>query len=158
MNTLRSKLYTLIKQSVGLETLIFADQNAPRPVTPYWTLRLDTQNALGHDEHSNGVDNDGDLTITGVREATLNVQRIGVDSPIVVANFRDQLSKQTVRDLWAAQGITCYNVGAVQNLPFEFDEQYIEPRGIIDLFIRFAVFHEDRVGIIETVNVTQTED
>jgi hypothetical protein len=121
-------------------------------------MRLDTQNVVGSDEHSNGVDNDGDLTIRGVREATVNLQRIGNDSPVIVAGVRDDLSRQTVRDAWAAQNISCYNVGAVQNVPFPFDDQYIEPRATFDLFIRFGVFLEDRVGIIETVNVTQTED
>ncbi len=158
MNTLQSKLYTLIKARVGAETLIFADQNAPRPAVPYWIIRLDVQNMVGSDEHSNGVDNDGDLTIRGVREATVNLQRIGADSPVIVAGVRDDMSRQTVRDAWAAQNIACYNIGAVQNVPFPFDDQYIEPRAAFDLFIRFGVFLEDRVGIIETVNVTQIED
>ena len=33
--TVKATLYTLVKALIGAETLVFADQNAPRPPLPY---------------------------------------------------------------------------------------------------------------------------
>ena len=74
---LKPNLYALVKALIGAETLVFADQNAPRPALPYWTIRVQVQRAVGRDYYSQGVTNDGDQQIDGVREATVQVQRIG---------------------------------------------------------------------------------
>lgn len=158
MNTLKGKLYTLVKASIGSETLVFSDQNSPRPALPYWTIRVQSIRRLGSEDYSQGVTNDGDQTITGAREATLAIQRFGPDSDISCQNLVDTLQKTTVREAWQAQDISCYETGDVLNISTTLDKSIIEPRAAVDLFVRFGASFVDTVGAIETVvNTGQTD-
>lgn len=152
--SVKDTLYTLLKASVGSETLVFADQNAPRPPLPYWTLRLSAQRQVGKDSYSQGVDDSGDQLVSGVREITVQVQRIGTDSDVSCADLRDNLSKTTVLEEWQRQKIALYDLGDVLNVPYKLDNSQLEPRASVDLFVRFGTELLDRVGVIETVNVS----
>lgn len=152
--TAKATLYTLLKALVGAETLVFADQNAPRPPLPYWTLRLSAQRQVGEDSYSQGVDDNGDQLVSGVREITLQVQRFGADSDVSCADLRDNLSRTTVLEEWQRQKIALYNVGDVLNVPYKLDNSQLEPRASVDLFVRFGTELLDRVGVIDTVNVS----
>lgn len=156
MNTLKSKLYTLIKAAIGSETLIFSDQNSPRPALPYWTMRVQSFRKLGDDYISQGVTELGDQTITGVREATIAIQRYGNDSDLFCQNLVDTLQKTTVNESWQLQDISCYETGDVLNISTTLDKSVIEPRAAVDLFIRFGANIIDNVGIID--NVTSSGD
>lgn len=158
MLTLKPTLYTLIKALIGNETLIFADQNSPRPALPYWTMRLTVQRAIGDDTYSQGVTNDGDQTIWGTREATVMVQRFGDDSDTKCADLRDEFSKTSIMERWQLAKIALYDVGDVKNIPFPLDKSQLEPRASLDLFVRFGTELIDRVGIIEQVDMTGTFD
>lgn len=151
--SLKDTLYTLVKAVIGAETVIFADQNSPRPAIPYWTLRVSMGRALGVDYFSQGVTAQGDQTIAGVREATLQVQRIGANSDTACADLRDNLSKTTVMEAWRLQKIALYDTGDVQNIPFKLDNSQLEPRASVDLFVRFGTELLDRVGAVETVTI-----
>lgn len=153
MDNLKPDLYTLVKALVGAETLVFADQNAPRPALPYWTIRVQVQRAVGGDYYSQGVTNDGDQQVDGVREATIQVQRIGTDSDLKVAELRDNLSKTTALEQWQLKDLALYDTGDVQNVPFPLDKSQLEPRASVDLFVRFGSKILDRVGAIEVVSV-----
>ena len=154
MNTLKTKLYNLIKAQLGAEVLIFSDQNSPRPPLPYWTMRVQSIRKLGHEYLSQGVTDLGDQTIFGVREATVAVQRYGNDSDLKCQGLVDNLQKTSVREAWQVQKIICYETGDVLNISTKLDNSVIEPRAAVDLFIRFGSSLVDNVGIIDTVNNT----
>ncbi len=151
--TVKATLYTLIKALIGTETLVFADQNAPRPPLPYWTLRLAAQRAVGEDAYSQGVDANGDQLVSGVREITVQVQRFGPDSDVACADLRDNLSRTTVSEAWQVEKIALYDVGDVLNVPYKLDNSQLEPRASVDLFVRFGTELLDRVGWIDTVEM-----
>ena len=151
--TVKATLYTLVKALIGAETLVFADQNAPRPPLPYWTLRLAAQRAVGEDAYSQGADANGDQLISGVREITVQVQRFGPDSDVACADLRDNLSRTTVSETWQVQKIALYDVGDVLNVPYKLDNSQLEPRASVDLFVRFGTELLDRVGWIDTVEM-----
>lgn len=146
-------LCNLLRDVIGAETLIITHQNSARPALPYWTVRATSQREIGWAEYSQGVDSNGDQKIDVTIEATLQVQRIGEDSDIVLADFRDNLKKTTELDKWRAQKIVLFDVGDILDVPFKKDNDYIEPRAIMDLFIRFGRQILDRVGIIDTANI-----
>lgn len=154
MDTLKGKLYTLINASIGAETLVFSDQNSPRPALPYWTMRIQSLRDVGDETYSQEVTNDGDQTIKGSREATIAIQRYGVDSDIACQGFVDELQKTSVNEEWQAQNISYYDIGNVLNISTTLDKSVIEPRAAVDLFIRFGASFVDTVGAIETVTNT----
>ena len=151
--TVKATLYTLVKALIGAETLVFADQNAPRPPLPYWTLRLAAQRAVGEDAYSQGVDANGDQLVSGVREITVQVQRFGPDSDVACTDLRDNLSRTTVSEAWKIEKIALYDVGDVLNVPYKLDNSQLEPRASVDLFVRFGTELLDRVGWIDTVEM-----
>jgi hypothetical protein len=152
----KSDLYTLLKGVIGSETLIWADQNSPRPPFPYWTARVSVGRAIGEDSYGQGTNDNGDINIRGVREATVQLQRIGTDSDFHVGNFRDKLSKITVMEEFQKKDIALYDWQNVLNVPFQIDSTRYEPRATIDLFVRFATVLTDRVGFFENVEVNST--
>lgn len=154
MINLKADLYTLIKATVGAETVIWAHQNGPRPALPHWTIRALAQTDIGTDGYSQGVDALGNQTVTGMRETTVQIQRYGVNSEFKVAEFRDNLSKTTVREQWRLKDLTLYDFGPVQDVPFLMDDDHFEPRAVVDLFVRYGIKMLDNVGIIETVITT----
>ena len=151
MNTLKTKLYTLIKAQIGSESLIFSDQNSPRPALPYWTMRVNSIRRLGHEYFSQGVDSAGNQDIFGTREATIAIQRFGNDSDLKCQELVDNLSKTTSCEAWSVQKINCYETSDVTNISQVLDKSVIEPRAAVDLFVRFGGAIEDNVGMIEVV-------
>jgi len=158
MTELKAALYSVIKAMVGDETLIFAHQNAPRPAQPFWTIMVHSQKRVGTDYYGQGVSDEGDETVTGTREATVALQRVGPNSESEVDALRDALSKTSIRDLWSAYSMACYDAGDVKNIPSVLDNSQWESRAALDLFIRYSVQLVDRVGIIDTINLSRAEE
>jgi hypothetical protein len=149
--SLKSSLYTLLKAVIGSETVVFADQNSPRPALPYWTIKVSVQRGIGIDSMSQGVDISGNMTIKGVREATVHLQRIGTGAIDSCTDLRDNLAKVTVHEQWQAANISIYDIGDVQDIPFPLDNSQLEARAVLDIFVRCGTSLLDNVGIIETV-------
>jgi hypothetical protein len=143
----------LVASLVAPQALIFAEQNAPRPATPYWTLKITTVKALGSDSYGQGVNNDGDQLVKGVREATVRIQRLGPDAVEACLNLRNALSKTTVREIWQSQKLALYRFGDILDTSYKLEDSLYEVRAGFDLFVRFGTELLDRVGIIEQVNV-----
>ena len=156
MINLKADIHDLLSALAPGTPLIFSDQNAPRPALPYWTIKITVQRDLGTDYYSDGVDALGDQEIHGVREATIQIQRIGTDSDFRMCELRDNLSKTTVLDKFRLKDISLYDKTEVLNIPFPLDGAQMEPRAAMDLFIRFGSKIIDRVGVIEVINVIST--
>lgn len=153
---IESVTYGLIKALIGSETLIFSEQNAPRPELPYWTIRIQSTNGVGLDEKSNGVDDDGNQKLNGHREAIINIERIGVASDDKCLDLVNDLAKVTVIDAWRAAKVSVFDIGNIMRVPYAMDSDHLEPRAIVDLSVRFGSELLDNVGIIETVESTGT--
>lgn len=151
MDGRRADIQARVAALVGGEVVIWADQNAPRPALPYWTLRLQTQASLGTPDYSQGVTAGGVQTVDGVREETLQVQRLGPGAFDRVAQLRDDLGRLSILAAWQAVGLAVFRTGDVQNAPFKLDGEQLEPRAALDLFLRYNARTLDTVGAIETV-------
>lgn len=158
MDAVTSAIYTRIKELIGADTLVYADQNAPRPALPYWTMRLQTQRKLGRDQLGQGVDANGNQKVSGVREGTVQIQCIGAGAASKCADLRDNLSKTTVIEKWSLAKIPVFNIGDVLNVPYQLDGAQLEPRASLDIFIRFGTSLLDNVGAIDTVDVNAQFD
>jgi len=136
-----------------LVTVIFADQNSPRPPYPYAVVRLDTMVKIGWDEVRE-IDPDTNIaTIGGQRRMTVSVSYFGPKPLEEIAKAYNALEKQTVHDQLAASGIAILEKNDVQNLTGML-ETIFEERASFDFFIGFADNVEDDLGIIESVELT----
>jgi len=143
----------LVGGVVAPEVAISSDQNSPRPPLPYWTVKVLSIRSVGSDAYSQGVTNAGLQTVSGVREATVEVQRFGAGSHEACFEFANMLSARSVLDTWSAQDVVVYDVGDVANVPYKLDGSSLEPRGAVDVSIRFGTELLDNVGAIETVDI-----
>lgn len=153
MNTLKPKLYTLVKAGIGDETLIYSDQNASRPPIPYWTMRVQSIATIGNYEVIQNKTNIDAQNIVGIRQATVQIQRIGEDSEISCLSFRALLNTTAIQDLWSTNKISCFDVSQVTNLATKLDNSVIEERAGMDLFVRFASdLLDESSGMFNTVS------
>jgi len=153
--TLESDLYALIQPLVG-GTLIFLDQNSPRPALPYCGMKIMSRRHVNKDHYSD-VDTNGVQTVTGDREFTLSIQRYqayGADSVTeklqVVA---DKLRLNSVIDKFMAKGLAAFDTSQVQDISALLDKTQIEKRASLDIFMRYRSVQTDNVGIIDAANI-----
>lgn len=154
MQTLKPKLHALIQGAVGSETVIFADQNSPRPELPYWTIRIQSILTVGEAEYIQS-DDDNSQHVVGVREATVQVQRFGEDSEIACLFLKANLRTESTQNGWFDNKIACFNIGLIANLTTKLDNANIEERAALDLFVRFGSdLLDGSSGMFNTVNMT----
>lgn len=134
-------------------TVIFANQNAPRPDKPYATILIVSNVALGGRDEQRSTDSDGIMTLTGLRRMTLSINIFGEGALDYMEQARNSLNKQTVLDdfFWA-DDIAIINKGEIQNLTLLLETIY-EPRAQMNLTIGYAQEYYDDVGFIESVEV-----
>lgn len=148
---LKEALYTII-QPIMAETVIWPDQNAPRPALPYSTLRLSSITRQGTPHYSD-VDNNGIQTVIAIREAVLQVQRFGDASVEALETLSEKLDLVTNLDKLYLQKIAVFDKSPVTDVAQLLGGLATEPRASIDLSIRWKSSLTDNVGLIETVHV-----
>lgn len=136
-------------------TVIWADQNGPRPQLPYATLRLSSVQRVGT-AHYADPDANGIQTVIATRESILQVQRFGPESVSAVETFADKLALQTNLDTFSLQKIALFDVSAVTDVAQLLNGLATEPRASVELSIRWVSDQTDDVGLIETVGVSGT--
>ena len=153
MQTLNQGLYDAVSFLAGSETVIFEEQNAPRPSSPYWTIKVQTIRSVGMESILPNLTSEGKTQITGLREAVIRLQRVGINSHIIAAEFVDNLSKNSTNEKWKEYGVFVYDTGDIQNVPYALDNNQWEQRAVLDVFIRFGVLVLDDIEYISTVAI-----
>ena len=149
--TLKATLYNLVQPMLG-ETTIWLDQSAPRPALPYVGIHITQFQAVNNDYYD-APDTNGAMVIKGDREFTLNVQRYGNDSVMVLSAFIDKLRKWSViEDFMAAKIAVVDTALPVTDISFARDGVKYEPRAAVDIRFRVKSQIADVVELIETVN------
>lgn len=149
-----SKLRTIIAGMVG-ETVIFANQDATQPGKPFWTFFRQTQATLGLTDYGD-VDDNGIQDIRQTNQTTVNIQRFSDkrgSSLEAMEQFKFDLKKPSVRDLFTAQKINVYDTGDVQDVTGLLDGNKYEDRASLDIFLAYRSTDTDDVGLIETVEI-----
>src|SRR5690606_20309846 len=154
MNTIDTKLVTLIAGMSGGETVILANQNAPQPSKPFWMVRLQSTGAYGMAEH--GAPNaTGVAKVIQTKRLTVNVQRfsdVRGSSFEKLQDFKLNLEKPSVRDAFAAQKTVDNDTTDIQVVAALLDNAKSEDRASIDAFIGYRASTTDNVGLIEALS------
>lgn len=158
--SLETDVYGLIQPLAG-GTVIWMDQNAPRPALPYCAMKINSVRYVNRD-WTGDPDAGGNQPVTGDREFTLNIQRFQKYGPEsvtgVLQNIADKLRLGTVIDKFQAKKLVAFDAGAVTDISALLDKTIIEKRAALDIFMRYKSRQIDAVQIIETVSVAATDN
>lgn len=151
--TVKTNLYAwALANSPGC-SVIFLNENAPRPAQPYVTLLLSPLNQIGED-YTPKADASGLVDMVGDREFTLQIQTYGGDCITRLENLRSSLQKQTVLDSLRANGIVFVNHFGINDTTELLDSRF-EKRAAMDVLFRIGQDYQDNLGLIETVEVEE---
>lgn len=158
--SLETDLYSLFAPIIG-GTVIFSDQNSPRPALPYSTLKYSSFRRIKLDRKSD-VDEFGNQTVAGDREFTLTIQRFQNGGNDVVWKLQEVVNKlqwQTNIDKAVGLKIVPFWSSPVLDISALLDKTQIEKRATVDIFIRYRQKSVDNgVGIIDTANIAADDD
>ena len=155
--SLETDIYALMQPIIG-GTVIWADQNSPRPPLPYSVMKINSIRFVNQDHYSN-PDVNGIQTVKGDREFTLNVQRFGQsDVTSFLNSVVDKLRITTNIDKFMAKKLTAFNTEAVSDISALLDKTAIEKRATVDIFMRYKSSLTDNVGLIETASIEGDDD
>lgn len=154
--TLRTDLFALFDPLIS-ETLIWQDGNAPRPALPYVAMKVMGMRRVNEDHYSEKL-TDGNQTVKGDREFTLNIQRFGTASVESLDDLANRLRLNTIRDKFFTAKLPLISADDVVDVAALLDKSQIEPRASLDVFIRLKSVLLDNVGYIDTVVIEADDD
>lgn len=151
--TIKTNLYSWATANSGGASVIFLNENAPRPAQPYVTLFLSSLTQIGED-YTPESDVNGLVDMVGDREFTLQIQTYGGDCITRLENLRSSLQMQTVLDTLRANGIVFVNHFAISDVTELLDSRF-EKRAAMDVLFRIGQNYTDNLGLIQTVQVEE---
>jgi hypothetical protein len=155
-DTIRAAILAWLETELGI-TIIYADKAAPRPATPYASIKLVSLRRIGFD-HAGDLSDVGIQDFDGDRVLSVSVQVFGNDSsdPIDLARSAlNGLSKQSIFLPLAVAGLAPLRQGGVNDLTALADTEW-EPRAQFDQEFALTDEYTDDVGLIEHVEGSGT--
>lgn len=149
--------WILDNKDASILSVVYAQQNAPRPAKPYITLLVTPVTRKEH-AHISAPNSSGEAIIENEAEIVASVQCYGDNALSLLDSLRNTLEKQTVRDALRGAG-TPYirTLNGVSDLTEQVGTNY-EPRAGVDLEFRAVITVTDTVGVIEEVHGTATHE
>lgn len=151
---IEAAVYTWVSVATGA-TVIFVDQNKPRPATPYLTVRVGTVTSFGHDERRGmtdpGAPELAEQTYRGDREVTVSIQAFGTGAMDLARAAARALGTETTRAQLAASGLCHRGIIPTVNELTQLLETDFEQRAQFDATLAFGKDYTDDVALIETV-------
>lgn len=151
--TIKTNLYNWALANCTGCSVVFLNENAPRPAQPYATLFLSSLNQVGED-YTPMADSNGLVGMVGDREFTLQIQAYGGDCITRLENLRSSLQMQTVLDGLRANGIVFVHHFGINDTTELLDSRF-EKRAAMDVLFRMGQDYQDNLGLIESVEIEE---
>jgi hypothetical protein len=148
--TSEEAIFALISRFAGLP-VVFANENGPRPPKPYIQLRV--QAAQQFPLHRGAVDDAGEQPVTAHRDASVELQCFGQGAYDALDTLAQRLRMDDALAEAEALDLAVFDIGKVSQLPVLRDASTYEPRGVLELGIRYAVTLVQSVGVIEKLTI-----
>ncbi|WP_313378003.1 phage neck terminator protein [Achromobacter insolitus] len=142
-------IFELIEAAAGGVTVIFAEENGPRPHAPYVALSVRWTQASNAE--AGRVGEDGMQSVRQHDDATVELQAFGPAAYDSLDELGLKLRHPVYRDRAEALGLALFEIGRLQNIPVLRDAARYEKRGVMELGIRYARSFAAHVGLIEAV-------
>lgn len=149
-------IHGIITELLGC-TVIWANQNGPKPKKPFATLRLYAFRGVGMNDES-PTDTPGEIEVRNTVEATLEVQYFGTNAEQKLIELNQALSKPTVLDKSFSAGVAFFDAQNVQDLTGLLDAANFEERAAIDLSVRYVNSMTDNPGYVSQVNLNMNQN
>ena len=144
-------IHSIVTELLGC-TVIWANQNGPKPRKPFAKLRLYASRSVGMNDEV-PTDTAGKIEIKGTIEKTLEVQYFGTDAEQKLIELNQALSKPTVLDKCFSASVAFFDAQNVQDLTGLLDATNYEERASIDLSVRFTLSATDEPGYFDKVSI-----
>lgn len=155
--SLTSDIYDVVAPVIT-GTVIWADLNKPRPPLPYTVLKINSLRLIKMDHYDN-PDNAGIQKVTGDREFTLSVQHFGTYNNVeFLTDFANKLRLTSVIDKFMGKKLVAFDTSDVLDISQLIDENAIERRSSVDVFMRMKSRLIDDVGVIDQVDILADDD
>jgi len=164
--TIENALVSWLSTEMSAVTVILAEQGAPKPGSPFATIKLSGARGQGLDDRLDITDPGAPAYATqdllGDRRAPVSVQLFGAGALDYARQAADSLNLQTVRDaLWAAGLAPVLPPGEVRDLTGLVQTDF-EERAQFDFDLVWGDSYTDTIPLIERVTgsgtVTGAED
>lgn len=164
------QLWVRTAAGVSSDRVMWAQQNNPRPVAPFVTLRVTRMRRIGQDwidVEDNPTPTPGNEIIhraRGVREMQVSLQCIGgqgfgTSAPIaILENVISYLRLPTVHDALVAAGVGVARFSQVISIDGVVGSTLFEPRATLDFFAFLAEEVEETGTFIEFVELNRDPD
>lgn len=146
-----ANLQTLIAPLVLPGQLIMARQNGPRPPKPFTTIDVRTINPLGTTQRQ--VDESGNITIIGLIELNVEIQRYGLNSFDAMNELSLKLIYPSNLERADALGLGVSRITQVNRVPEVLNTSQYEESGLLELIVYDSIIGVDYAGIIEGVEL-----
>ncbi len=166
-STIRTTLWTWASGVLSTVPVIWAEQNAAPPATPYVTLRIASTTQEGQDAQLPPDPVTGDAEIVGNREFTLEIQAFGGDVSAttfgstldIISQLRSSLEVQSIRQQLRDGNVIYVDVLGSTNLSGIIpDTTRYEDRHALDVLMRtWSEVTDADAGVIEKVEGTADE-
>jgi hypothetical protein len=136
-------------------TVIWAEQNAPRPQGEFVTLKIISGPIkIGRDESRISETIPGQLDIIGHRSFIVSINSYGGDALVLLLKLQDSLSLLSVRDPLSTAGLTVNDVGNVRDVTAVVDTRF-ERRANLEVTFSYVTTYDENPGYIEKVSVAE---
>lgn len=129
--------------------LIIANQNGPRPVGMYGTVRIDTLNRLP--VHVGPQDEDGVRKVSAHRTGQVELQMFGAAAYDTLDLAVQRMTHDEYIERFEEAGIVFGDAHEIQNLPVLRNQSQFEPRAIVEIPFSYTRSTEETLPWIETV-------
>lgn len=152
--TVRENIESIVLDKLDLSvSVIFANQNAPRPDGDYITLLLMNIPYSGQDWTGAVNALTGKRTRLTDMDLLYSVQCISDDAVEILHNLRSELLSEESNELFMIDGISINDIGEVRDITAILGTDLLETRAIMEIRTRMIDEKTEDVGYIESAEV-----
>lgn len=142
----------------GIE-VIFANPNAPRPLTPYVLINVFQNSVIGTREAESTlkIDDSADIDYSNVELLSVSINTYYANAYMLATKLKDSLGRVTATDQLFAAGLGYSRAGTVQYIPEIINNQW-EDRGQFDCFFFTRSLDEENIETIQEFEITNEID
>jgi hypothetical protein len=135
------------------ETVIIANQNAPRPSMPYFTAQLMSFNSLGETEELRSQTET--VSVLSWGELTIQIKAVGMDSFERALECKSKIQLRQYGDRLFVHGAGMGRLGNVIDAPI-IRQNGFELQSVFEVTFNIASIEDENLGYIETAEIAGT--